>query len=33
VPEVARIVAFLRAGKRRPIMLAKVRGRRDAESG
>jgi UDP-N-acetylglucosamine acyltransferase len=33
VPEVARIVAFLRAGKRRPIMLAKVRGRRDAEAG
>ena len=32
VPEVARIVAFLRAGKRRPVMLATVRGRRDADA-
>jgi len=31
VPEVARIIAFMRADKRRPIMLAKTRGRRDAE--
>jgi UDP-N-acetylglucosamine acyltransferase len=29
VPEVAHIIAFLRADKRRPVMLAKVRGRRD----
>lgn len=33
VPEVARIIAFLRAGKRRPVMLAKTRGRRAADSG
>jgi UDP-N-acetylglucosamine acyltransferase len=32
VPEVARIIAFLRAARRRPIMLAKVRGRRDADA-
>ena len=28
IPEVARIVAFLRSKHRRPIMLTKVRGRR-----
>jgi len=32
VAEVARIIAFLRADRRRPIMLAKLRGRRDADS-
>lgn len=32
VPEVALIIAFLRADKRRPVMLAKTRGRRDADS-
>ena len=31
VPEVACIIAFLRADKRRPVMLAKTRGRRDAD--
>ena len=30
-PEVAQIIAFLCAERRRPIMLAKVRGRRDAD--
>jgi UDP-N-acetylglucosamine acyltransferase len=33
VPEVARILAFLRANRRRPIMLAKLRGRRGAAAG
>src|SRR5215213_2342858 len=32
VPEVAGIIAFIREKSRRPIMLSKVRGRRDAEA-
>jgi UDP-N-acetylglucosamine acyltransferase len=32
VPEVARIIAFLRADRRRPVMLAKTRGRRAVDA-
>jgi UDP-N-acetylglucosamine acyltransferase len=32
VPEVARIIAFIREAGRRPLMLSKVRGRRDADT-